>query len=193
MECGCGTGIFTRGLAESGAQLTAVDISEDLLEIARAECTAPNITFFQADLEAPALLPQGHFDAICGISVLHHLDMPKALPGIRKCLRKDGRFAFSEPNLANPLNKYYYFVNDEEKRQARGTSPTEMAFRAKELRDCFEQAGFVVEGLAFRDFMHPDIPARLIPLARSLEALAEALPLVRAWSGSLWIWGRNPA
>lgn len=192
MECGCGTGIFTRSLAQSGAEITAVDISVDLLERARTECKAPNVTFLHANLEVSDSLPREPFDAICGVSVLHHLDMPTALPALRARLCTGGRFAFSEPNLLNPLNKYYYFVHNAAKREARGTSPSEMAFRAHELRSYFEQAGFIVEGIAFRDFMHPSIPMVLIPIARAFEALAETLPLVRCLSGSLWIWGRNP-
>jgi 2-polyprenyl-3-methyl-5-hydroxy-6-metoxy-1,4-benzoquinol methylase len=45
LELGCGTGYFTRELAVTGAQITAIDISPDLLEIARAECSCRNVQF----------------------------------------------------------------------------------------------------------------------------------------------------
>jgi 2-polyprenyl-3-methyl-5-hydroxy-6-metoxy-1,4-benzoquinol methylase len=190
LECGCGTGIFTRQLAEIGADITAVDISLELLTRARQECPASNVQFLEADLEKPDVLEDGYFDVICGVSVLHHLDLAKALNVLRTKLKPGARFAFSEPNLLNPINKYYIFVQDPEKRRARGTSPTEMAFRPCELRNLFNRSGYSLDGLALRDFMHPAVPESLIPLAKKCERIAEMLPLVRLWSGSIWVWGK---
>ena len=45
LELGCGTGYFTRALARSGADIVAIDVSPDLLEIARANCSAPNVRY----------------------------------------------------------------------------------------------------------------------------------------------------
>ena len=45
LELGCGTGYFTRELARSGADIVAVDVSPELLEIARANCSAPNVRY----------------------------------------------------------------------------------------------------------------------------------------------------
>lgn len=190
LECGCGTGIFTRQLADSGADITAMDISPDLLDRARKECSATNVTFLQGDLEDPRVLQDSTFDVICGVSVLHHLDVAKALEALRPKLKSGARFAFSEPNLLNPINKYYIFVPDQESRLVRGVSPTEMAFRPTELRKLFEDAGYLFEDLDLRDFMHPGIPKFLIPLAKGAEFLAESLPIVRLWAGSIWVSGR---
>ena len=43
LELGCGTGYFTRELARSGAEVVAIDVSPELLEIAKANCSAPNV------------------------------------------------------------------------------------------------------------------------------------------------------
>ena len=37
LEIGCGTGIFTAGVAKTGADVTAVDISPELLNFARTD------------------------------------------------------------------------------------------------------------------------------------------------------------
>lgn len=192
LECGCGTGIFTRRLAETGASITAVDVSSDLLNEARNMCTAPNVKFIEADLENPHELAPGAYDVLCGVSVLHHLDLPRALLALREKLRPGAIFAFSEPNLLNPINKYIVFTDDLEKRRARGVSPTEMAFYSKELRKLFEDAMYIVEELHHRDFMHPAVPKRLIPFVKVLQYIAERTPLVRSLSGSLWITGIRP-
>lgn len=188
LECGCGMGIFSRELAKSGADIIAVDISPDLLRRARRECG--DVAFVVDNLESPATLPDNYFDALCGVSVLHHLNLPAALSALRAKCKPGARFAFSEPNILNPINKYYLFVDDQEKRQARGVSPGEMAFRPSELRDAFTDAGYIVEGLAMRDFLHPAIPALLIPLADVAGRVAEVMPLLKLWSGSIWIEGK---
>ena len=190
LECGCGTGIFTRQLADSGCDITAVDISPDLLACARRECAAPNTIFVEDNLEEPSFLKDDSYDVICGVSVLHHLDVVKALKALRPKLKSGGRFAFSEPNLLNPINKYYFFVPDLTKRLCRGTSPNEMAFRPRELLQVFGRAGYTVDTLVMRDFLHPAIPKSLIPIAKWGERLAEAIPLIRLWAGSIWVTGR---
>ncbi len=193
LECGCGTGIFTRSLAATGADITAVDISDVLLAEASRHCDASNVTFRRCNLEDPVELPDGHFDAMLGISVLHHLDLPVALPALRKKLRAGAEVAFSEPNLLNPINKYILFTDDMEKRRKLGVSPTEMAFRPRELAEAFESGGLTVCSLKHRDFLHPKVPRLMIPLVKAGQFVAERLPLVRRWSGSLYIHARLDA
>ena len=189
LECGCGTGIFTRGMAGGGAEITAVDIAQDLLAEAARLTDAPNVRFLEDDLERPAHLGPESFDAVYGVSVLHHLDLPAALAALGRVLKPGARFAFSEPNIANPINRYYLYVDDVDKRRARGQSPNEMAFTRAELGRTLAEHGFVPEVLDHRDFMHPAFPEALLPLVSMVERAAEALPLVRRISGSLWAAG----
>jgi len=189
LECGCGTGVFTRRLAAFGADITAVDISNDLLVEARRACAAPNVTFLRTNLEQPDELADGSFDAMCGVSVLHHLDTRIALPALHAKLKPHGRFAFSEPNLLNPTNKYLMFSPNLETRRRYGQSPGEMAFVPSELRAELERAGFTVTALDHRDFLHPATPPALIPFVIGLQAVAEAMPILRTISGSLWVTG----
>jgi 2-polyprenyl-3-methyl-5-hydroxy-6-metoxy-1,4-benzoquinol methylase len=151
LECGCGTGIFTRHLAETGANVTAVDISAELLKLAKNNCPS-GVTFIQSDLEDPKELPNDHYDVLCGVSVLHHLKLPMALIELGRKLKPGACFAFSEPNLLNPINKYIIFTRDMGKRKKHGVSPTEMAFRPKELISLCRQAGFNVLTIEHRDF-----------------------------------------
>jgi ubiquinone/menaquinone biosynthesis C-methylase UbiE len=192
LECGCGTGMFTRRIAESGADIVAVDIAEDLLAEARRQCRAENVEFRQTNLERPVELEDASFDAVYGISVLHHLKVEAALPEIFRKLKPGGRFAFSEPNMSNPINKYVIFTDDQEKRRQLGVSPTEMAFYARELGEVIQRAGFEIESLRYRDFMHPRVPGTLIPLVKAGQWLAERTPLLRRWTGSLWVCGTRP-
>lgn len=192
LECGCGTGIFTRELAKTGANITAVDISADLLGEARKHCPTQNVKFVTANLESPEELPDDFFDVLCGVSVLHHLVLPESLVALKPKLRHGARFAFSEPNLLNPINKYILFTLNTENRRKRGVSPSEMAFYPDELRSLFQKAGFEVHNLSHRDFMHPSIPKTLIGFFKIVQVIAEKTPLLCRWSGSLWVNGIMP-
>src|SRR4051812_39611591 len=77
LEIGCGTGVFTERLARSGAHITAIDLSADLLAFARKRGLDPTqVEFIEGRFE-DAQLPTG-FDAVVGSSVLHHLEVQPA-------------------------------------------------------------------------------------------------------------------
>jgi magnesium-protoporphyrin O-methyltransferase len=52
LDAGCGPGVLSRMLAERGAQVTGVDLSEDLVEVARDRCAdlGDRVDFVAADL-----------------------------------------------------------------------------------------------------------------------------------------------
>jgi len=191
VEIGCGTGLFTEYFAESGASIVAVDISEPLLAKARGRGLSPQqVEFLCARFEDVAL--PGSFDAAIGSSVLHHLDVPQALAAIRRLLKPGGVLSFAEPNMLNPqvflerhppvfLKKYYAY-----------TSPDETAFVRHGLRRLLERAGFTGIEITPFDFLHPATPPRLIPFVRLAGQVAERLPGVREFAGSVYIRARVP-
>jgi ubiquinone/menaquinone biosynthesis C-methylase UbiE len=64
LEIGCGSGKYTRRLAECSGQYFALDVSERLLEIARRQCAGLNtVTFLQARAESIPL-PDASVDAV---------------------------------------------------------------------------------------------------------------------------------
>ncbi len=74
LEVACGTGRFTVMLAERGADIVGVDISEAMLEQgrtkARAAGVADAIDFMQADA-GRLPFPDGHFDAVFAMRFFH--------------------------------------------------------------------------------------------------------------------------
>jgi len=99
MEVGCGTGLFTATFARSGARIITVDVSADLLAIARKR-NLPNVEFLERSFEDCKI--EGPFDAIIGGSVLHHLDLERTWPKLFSLLKPGGRMSFAEPNVLNP-------------------------------------------------------------------------------------------
>lgn len=82
LELGCGTGILTRALAAAlpDAQITAIDLDERLLAVARASFPATRIRFERQDAAALPY-PTRSFDlAICRY-VLMHQEAPLAVVG----------------------------------------------------------------------------------------------------------------
>jgi 2-polyprenyl-3-methyl-5-hydroxy-6-metoxy-1,4-benzoquinol methylase len=189
LELGCGTGLYTEQVAPHCGELVATDISEALL---REACTkvGGTVRFVRQNLEAiDAAQLGGRFDAVFGCSVLHHLDLDTTLPQLAAMLAPGAELAFSEPNLLNPQVQLM-FSRSTWARRKWATSDTEMAFYPWELRDIFARHGFTVRELFTFDFMHPGIPAAVLPAARALDRLLEHTPLLRLLGGSCFIHAR---
>ena len=73
LELGCGTGILTGMIQERcpGADITALDISLDMLAVASAKPSLDGVRFLAQDLRDP--WPQTRFDAIVTSLCLHHV------------------------------------------------------------------------------------------------------------------------
>lgn len=106
IEYGCGLGKVTVLLARSGAQVTAFDLSEQSVDVARRRAemdgVADRIAFHIAPGED---LPfaDGSFDIAVGKAVLHHIEPVAGAREMARVLRPGGRAAFSEPLGTNPL------------------------------------------------------------------------------------------
>ncbi|NJK86317.1 MAG: class I SAM-dependent methyltransferase [Bacteroidales bacterium] len=125
LELGCGTGYFTRELVKTGASITAIDISPDLLEEAKKNVTEKNARFIQDNAYAMNF-ESNSFNTVVGSSVLHHLELSKALPEIYRVLKPGGKLFFTEPNMMNPqiaLQKNIPYI-----KKLAGDSPDETAF-----------------------------------------------------------------
>jgi len=87
LELGCGIGYFTRELARSGADIVAIDVSPELLEIAKVDCAAENVRY-EIQNACALSYPDAVFDSVVGSSVLHHLEIAiqKNIPWIKRKL-----------------------------------------------------------------------------------------------------------
>ncbi len=190
LELGCGTGVFTRQWAATGARLVAVDLSLDLLRTGRAaeegEGAAPRGAM---DVEALGFRA-GVFDAVVGVSILHHVDLPRTLVEIRRVLRSGGRIAFSEPNMLNPQVAAMKKIPPV--RRLLGETPFETALTRWGLAATLRRHGFADVRVAPFDFLHPWTPRLAIPALCRLGTAAERTPLLRELAGSLFITATRP-
>jgi ubiquinone/menaquinone biosynthesis C-methylase UbiE len=90
LEIGCGTGTFSRGLAERADRVLALDLSPQMIRVARQHSGRyANIDFRVADaLEWE--FPVQRFDCIASIATLHHLPMETMLAKMRTALKANG-------------------------------------------------------------------------------------------------------
>lgn len=188
LEIGCGTGLFTAELARSGRNITAIDVSPDLLELAAERVCRENVRFLREDAHATRF-DSGSFDAIVGSSCLHHLEPVRALAEFHRLLRPGGMLLFTEPNMLNPqvaLMKNVPWL----KRRA-GESPDETAFVRFALAAALKRSGFQEISIVPFDFLHPSLPTVCLPIAVPLLGFVERVPLLRELAGSLAITARK--
>ena len=188
LELGSGTGVFTARLAESGCELVALELSEALARRCR-ERVDDRAEVVIGNVETGEGLEGRTFDAIVGVSILHHVNMALCLRHTFSALVPGGRFAFSEPNMANP--QVWAMKNVDAIGRLLHETPHETAFRARELRALFEHAGLDVDVCEPFEFLHPATPPRLIGPVRRLERALERTPF-RAIAGSIRVAGHRP-
>lgn len=93
LDLATGTGEVARAAVRAGAAVTGVDLSEGVLEVARAG--SPEIEFVCADA-AELPFPDGAFDAVtCGLAVSHFGDRGRVFREILRVLVPGGRFVAS--------------------------------------------------------------------------------------------------
>lgn len=101
LEIGCGAGLYSRHLAQLGAQVMATDISPTFLERAsrRAGDLAHKIDFRRVDAtdrEALLRLEKGSFDGVVSNMVLMDIAALEPLfSAVSRLLRPQGRFVFT--------------------------------------------------------------------------------------------------
>jgi len=189
LEIGCGTGYYTKELEKTGANIIAIDISPDLLEVARSSITSKNITFKIENAYATTF-EDNFFDTVAGSSVLHHLEIEKAIREIFRILKPGGRIRFTEPNMLNPqiaIEKNISYIKEKS-----GDSPDETAFFKWSIKKLLKVAGFENISVTPFDFLHPATPEPLIPLFKPLCLVVERVPILREFAGSLYIGATKP-
>jgi ubiquinone/menaquinone biosynthesis C-methylase UbiE len=138
LDCCCGDGILLPPLLGVFDSVTGIDISEEMLAMARKRVQSPNCTILHADAAALPL-EDCSFDAAIFRGSFHHIPDPvAALKEIRRVLRPGGRVVFVEPNgdpfMMRMLRKAYYTISPR-------FSSTHRSFRLRELEQIQKSAG----------------------------------------------------
>lgn len=90
LEIGCGTGAFARELAQRCRRVIALDLSAEMIRVARSRTSQfDNLEYQLADAMTWDF-PRSRFDYICSIATLHHVQQRELLARIRDALKPGG-------------------------------------------------------------------------------------------------------
>ena len=100
-DVGCGGGILSEALAHAGAEVTAIDLSTQVLQVAREHARSAGLDIDyreQAAEDLAAELP-GSFDLVCCMEMLEHVPAPESvISACAQLLRPGGTAVFSTLN-----------------------------------------------------------------------------------------------
>jgi ubiquinone/menaquinone biosynthesis C-methylase UbiE len=74
LEIGCGTGKNTAWLIGKARNVTAVDLSDEMLAKAKEKIKSDKVQFHQADITGPWTFPDGPYDLVTFSLVLEHIE-----------------------------------------------------------------------------------------------------------------------
>ncbi len=162
LDIGCGEGRFSRLLAELGADVTGVDLTEPLIDRARG-LAAGNETYLVGDAEELAGLADDSFDlAVSYIVLVDLLDYRRSIKAAYRVLRPGSKFIVCNVHplrSAVPMGwinqagrKLFYPVDNYTREGAReftwwGRSFVNMHRTLSSYVTAFLESGFVLEGL----------------------------------------------
>lgn len=197
-DLGCGSGIFSRVLAEKGFQVTGVDLSPGMISLASKQYPFAKFgtRFLVADVEA---LPfaDNSLDGILMSGLLHHLPNPAACIGeVYRVLKPGGSFMAFDPNRANPF-MYLYRDPSSPFYSNKGVTENERPVIAGNLVRHFEAAGFAVATDYISNLQYRYIasaPMRvLLPVYNFLDALVFRPSFMRSMRAFVLTAGRKPS
>lgn len=95
LDAGCGDGLYSAWLAEQGGDVTGIDFSTQMVEVAR-DRYGNDVDFEQADLTDEIPAEDGSFDLVLCQHVFSHLpDLDSALSEFARVLRPGGELVLS--------------------------------------------------------------------------------------------------
>jgi 2-polyprenyl-3-methyl-5-hydroxy-6-metoxy-1,4-benzoquinol methylase len=189
LDAGTGTGRFATWLAKKGFNVIGVDLSHEMLKIAKRKKKSlnANIDLVLADLHS---LPFRYevFDGCVSINVVDHLrDVSKFLKELRLVLKPGGFFIFNFSNILSPYLPIALLVNLKGKALLKGGKISSKWFTLKQMATLLSQSGFNIRAL------HGCMIASPLPLGNRLIKLVQAVNLstesskLKFFSGSMFI------
>lgn len=188
LDYGCGSGGNSVLLANRGAHVSGVDISPDLVSLARRRMEIngrPRGASFVVCSGYDLPFPDRSIDIVFGIAILHHLDLAKASQEIARVLRPGGRAIFQEPVRNSPVVR---FIRGLIPYRQPDISPFERPLTDEELRDfagpfsSVRQRAFLLPHVALGQIL-PVVSRRADLLYRSDHAIMRRVPALAYYAG----------
>lgn len=154
LDVGCGTGSLALILAPFASHVHGLDVSGEMIRIARAKAevqNATNVTFHVGEFDRALAFEAESFDGVCAYSLLHLLEDPlAALTHVHRLLKPGGFFVASNICLGDswipyrPIIRAMRFV---------GKAPFVNILSKSDMLSYLNRTGFV-------DISTPDVGAK---------------------------------
>ena len=92
LDVGCGGGLLSEAMARAGAEVTAIDLADDLVRVARLHAleSGTRVDYRVQAVEALAAEAPGSFDVVTCMEMLEHVPDPGAMVGACAALLRPG-------------------------------------------------------------------------------------------------------
>jgi ubiquinone/menaquinone biosynthesis C-methylase UbiE len=150
VEFGCGTGVFTKALAQNAKHIVATDLSDEMIKIARTRLEGfQNISVEKADCENTSF-SSGRFNTVFMANLIHVIENPqKALQESWRILRNDRTLLITSGTIygMRPFEKIKMSIRAIKIIRMWGRPPRYFRgnYSPDELSSLVESAGFKVE------------------------------------------------
>jgi ubiquinone/menaquinone biosynthesis C-methylase UbiE len=188
LDLGCGTGILLDALEQCGAKVVGLDLSREMLQVARQG--SPGTALLCGDGANLPVASESLDAVLCRGSIHHMPDLPETFQEIHRVLRPGGRLVFSEPSNDFFLNRA---ARAAMYRDSQDFHEDDEGFRRKEIIPMLESCGFALErsrGFGFSAYVLAGFPDKLgllgkLPFNRAItrvliavDTILEGLPWV---------------
>jgi ubiquinone/menaquinone biosynthesis C-methylase UbiE len=175
LDLGCGQGWYASELSQRGYEMHGIDLSTGQVAEAERYCQTQGSAVQLRTYDGVHLpYPDGHFDFVYSINVLHHVPSPDAqrdlMREVLRVLKRDGRFLLHEMNIENALFRAYVsYVFPLLKSIDEGT---ELWIRPSRLPQI--PGGKWQKVMSYFTFVPEFLPERLLKLLRPVERMLES-------------------
>lgn len=152
LDVGCGGGLLTEAMAAAGAHATGIDLSEQLIDIARLHLLESGLQAEYRVVSAEALAAEqpGTFDVVTCMEMLEHVPDPQAI--VQACFDalKPGGTLFLSTINRTPAAFALAVVGAEyvARLLPKGTHDYRSFIKPSELASALRQAGFALEDVS---------------------------------------------
>ena len=151
LDVGCGGGILTEAMAERGAHVSGIDMSERALKVAQLHLyeSGRSVDYRLISAEALAEAEPGRYDIVTCMELLEHVPDPQSTVSACARVLRPGGFAFFSTIARNPKAYLYAILGAEYllKLLPRGTHDYAKFVRPSELAAMCRRAELEVSDL----------------------------------------------
>ncbi|MBU4086561.1 MAG: class I SAM-dependent methyltransferase, partial [Nanoarchaeota archaeon] len=109
LDAGCGSGIYSKKLAQKGAKVYGLELNQNMINLAKNYCKNLNIEFKQGSIDKIPY-PDNNFDIVLASLVIHYLKKPeRAIKEFRRVLKDNGELILS---TTHPIVESFIKIKD---------------------------------------------------------------------------------